>query len=91
MDIEKSVELKHLRSVCEIQKRYIDGEISEETYKKQIDDANCVYKFYLESLTEKFRLEKSQTDMAVLFSNLLSGKLLSEEKSNGKQGCNTSV
>lgn len=74
MNIEQSVELKHLRSVCEIQKRYIDGEISKETYKKQIDDANCVYKFYLQAESEKFRIKKMQTDMAVHLSRLLSGK-----------------
>ena len=74
MDIDQSVELKHLRSVCEIQKRYIDGEISKETYKKQIDDANCVYKFYLQAESEKFRIKKMQTDMAVHLSRLLSGK-----------------
>ena len=74
MDIEKSVELKHLRSICEIQKRYIDGEINKETYKKQIDDANCVYKFYLQAELEKIRIEKMQMDMAVHLSKLLSGK-----------------
>lgn len=74
MNIEQSVELKHLRSFCEIQKRYIDGEISKETYKKQIDDANCVYKFYLQAESEKFRIKKMQTDMAVHLSRLLSGK-----------------
>lgn len=74
MDIEQSVELKHLRSVCEIQKRYIDGEISKETYKKQIDDANCVYKIYLQAESEKFRIEKMQMDMALHLSRLLSGK-----------------
>lgn len=74
MNIEQSIELKHLRSVCEIQKRYIDGEISKETYKKQIDDANCVYKIYLQAESEKFRIEKMQMDMAVHLSRLLSGK-----------------
>ena len=74
MDIEQSVELKHLRTVCEIQKRYIDGEISKETYKKQINDANCVYKFYLQAESEKIRIEKMQMDMAVHLSKLLSGK-----------------
>ena len=74
MDIEQYVELKHLRAVCEIQKRYIDGEISKETYKKQIDNANCVYKFYLQAESEKFRIKKMQTDMAVHLSRLLSGK-----------------
>ena len=74
MDIEQSVELKHLRTVCEIQKRYIDGEISKETYKKQINDANCVYKFYLKAESEKFRIEKMQMDMTVHLSELLSGE-----------------
>lgn len=74
MNVGQSVELKHLRLVCEIQKRYIDGEISKETYKKQIDDANCVYKFYLQAESEKFRIEKTQMDMAVHLSRLLSGK-----------------
>ena len=74
MDIEQYVELKHLRAVCKIQKRYIDGEISEETYKKQINDENCVYKFYLQAESEKIRIEKMQMDMAVHLSRLLSGK-----------------
>lgn len=79
MDTEQFVELKHLRSVCEIQKRYIDGEISEETYKKQIDDANCVYKFYLQAQSEKLKIEKMQMDMAVHLSKLLSRKDKEEE------------
>lgn len=79
MDIEKSVELKHLRSICEIQKIYIDGEINKETYKKQIDDANFVYKFYLQAESEKFRIEKTQMDMVVYLSRLLSGKNTNEE------------
>lgn len=74
MEIEESAELNHLRSVCEIQKRYIDGEISEETYKKQIDDANCVYKFYLQAESEKIRIKKTQMDMAIHLSKLLGGK-----------------
>ena len=74
MNIEQSGELKHLKSVCEIQKRYIDGEISKETYKKQIDDANCVYKFYLQAESEKIKIEKMRMDMAVHLSKLLSGK-----------------
>ena len=80
MDIEQSVELKHLRTVCEIQKRYIDGEISKETYKKQINDANCVYKFYLKAESEKFRIEKMQMDMTVHLSELLSGENMEVKK-----------
>ena len=66
----ESAELRHLRKVCEVQRDYIDGKINKEIYQRQIDDANCTYKFYLQEETEK--LEKDQIDMAIHFSKLLS-------------------
>ena len=59
MDACESAELRHLRKVCEVQRDYIDGKINKEIYQRQIDDANCTYKFYLQEETEKLKLEKS--------------------------------
>ena len=80
MNIEESAQLKHLKKVCEVQQNFIDGKIDKETYQKQIHDANCTYKFYLQAETEKLRIEKMQMDMAVHFSKLLSGEKNMEAK-----------
>lgn len=77
MSAGESAELRHLRKVCEIQRNYIDRKISKEIYQRQIDDANCTYKFYLQEETEKLKLEKAQMDIMIHFS-----KLLSYEKNN---------
>ena len=64
MDVrEKLVELKHLKRVCEIQKKYIDGSIGKETYKKQIEDADLVYILYLQEISESLKLQKTQMEM----------------------------
>ena len=64
MDVrEKLVELKHLKRVCEIQKKYIDGSIGKETYKKQIEDADLVYILYLQEISESLKLQKTQIEM----------------------------
>lgn len=60
---EKLVELKHLKRVCEIQKKYIDGSIDKETYKKQIEDADLVYVLYLQETSESLKLQKTQMEM----------------------------
>ena len=78
----ESAELRHLRKVCEVQRDYIDGKINKEIYQRQIDDANCTYKFYLQEeieklKLEKLKLEKDQIDVMIHFS-----KLLSYEKNN---------
>ena len=51
----ESAELRHLRKVCEVQRDYIDGKINKEIYQRQIDDANCTYKFYLQEEIEKLK------------------------------------
>ena len=64
MDVmEKLAELKHLKRVCEIQKKYIDGSIGKETYKKQIEDADLVYILYLQEISESLKLQKTQMEM----------------------------
>ena len=64
MDVrEKLVELKHLKRVCEIQKKYIDGSIDKETYKKQMEDADLVYILYLQEISEGLKLQKTQMEM----------------------------
>lgn len=64
MDVrEKLVELKHLKRVCEIQKKYIDGSIDKETYKKQIEDADLVYILYLQETSESLKFQKTQMEM----------------------------
>ena len=61
MDIrEKLVELKHLKRVCEIQKKYIDGSIDKETYKNQMEDAELVHILYLQEICESLKLQKTQ-------------------------------
>ncbi len=64
MDVrEKLVELKHLKRVCEIQKKYIDGSIDKETYKKQMEDADLVYILYLQETSESLKFQKTQMEM----------------------------
>ena len=64
MDVrENLVELKHLKRVCEIQKKYIDGSIDKETYKKQMEDADLVYILYLQEISESLKLQKTQMEM----------------------------
>ena len=64
MDVrEKLVELKHLKRVCEIQTKYIDGSIDKETYKKQMEDAELVYILYLQETCEILKLQKTQMEM----------------------------
>ena len=65
MDACESAELRHLRKVCEVQRDYIDCKINKEIYQRQIDDANCTYKFYLQEEIEKLKLEKDQIDMVI--------------------------
>ena len=67
----ESAELRHLRKVCEVQRDYIDGKTNKEIYQRQIDDANCTYKFYLQEEIEKLKLEKDQIDIMIHFSTLL--------------------
>lgn len=64
MDVrEKLVELKHLKRVCEIQKKYIDGSIDKETYKKQMEDADLVYILYLQEASEGLKIQKTKMEM----------------------------
>ena len=64
MDVRgKLVEIKHLKRVCEIQKKYIDGSIDKETYKKQIEDADLVDVLYLQETSESLKLQKTQMEM----------------------------
>ena len=64
MDVrEKLVELKHLKRVCEIQKKYIDGSIDKETYKKQMEDAELVYILNLQETSEILKRQKTQMEM----------------------------
>lgn len=69
--LETSVELGYLRKAYQIQKDYIEGKIDKETFEKQMSDANCMYKFYLQAETERFRNEKMQIDMIMRISRLL--------------------
>lgn len=64
MDVrEKLMELKHLKRVCEIQKKYIYGNIDKETYKKQMEDAELVYILYLQETSESLKFQKTQMKM----------------------------
>lgn len=64
MDVrEKLVELQHIKRVCEIQKKYIDGSIDKETYKKQMEDADIVYILYLQETSESLNFQKMQIEM----------------------------
>ena len=64
MDVrEKLVELEYLKRVCEIQKKYIDGSIDKETYKKQMEDADLVYILYLQEISESLKLQKTQMEI----------------------------
>ena len=60
---ENLVELKYLKRVCEIQKKYIDGSIDKETYKKQMEDADLVYILYLQEISESLKLQKMQMEI----------------------------
>ena len=81
MDVrEKLVELKHLKKVCEIQKKYIDGSIDKETYKKQMEDADLVYILYLQETSESLKFQKTQMEMVEDFM-----KKLTTENEGGEQ------
>ncbi len=75
MDVrEKLVELKHLKRVCEIQKKYIDGSIDKETYKKQMKGADLVYILYLQETSESLKFQKTQMEMVEDFMKKLTTK-----------------
>ena len=81
MDVrEKLVELKHLKRVCEIQKKYIDGSIDKETYKKKMEDADLVYTLYLQETSESLKFQKTQMEMVEDFM-----KKLTAENEGGEQ------
>ena len=82
MDVrEKLVELKYLKRVCGIQKKYIDGSIDKETYKKQMEDADLVYILYLQETSESLKFQKTQTEMVGDFmKKLTAGNERDEQK-----------
>ena len=80
MDIEKSVELKHLRFICEIQKKYIDGSIDKETYKKKMEDADLVYTLYLQETSESLKFQKTQMEMVEDFMKKLPREMKGTDK-----------
>ena len=75
------VELKYLKRVCGIQKKYIDGSIDKETYKKQMEDADLVYILYLQETSESLKFQKTQAEMVGDFmKKLTAGNERDEQK-----------
>ena len=44
-------------------KKYIDGSIDKETYKKKMEDADLVYTLYLQETSESLKSQKTQMEM----------------------------